>query len=83
MLWFYENDSFPSATFFSIYKNTADTFNKSKRYHMTSDGLSSVCAKLEPTSYKNIEILEINVLQKFTSHALSQKSLSEIVSSQA
>ena len=39
---------------------------------MTLEGLSSVCAKLEPASYKNNEILEINVdvLQKFTSHAL-------------
>ena len=33
-------------------------------------GLSSVCAKLEPTSSKINEILEINVQQKFTPHAL-------------
>ena len=31
----------------------------------------SVCAKLEPASFKNNEILQINVLRKFTSHALS------------
>ena len=30
------------------------------------------CAKLEPATSKNKEILEINVLQKFTSHALLQ-----------
>ena len=36
---------------------------------MTLEGLSSVCAKLELASSKNNEILEINVLQKFTSHA--------------
>ena len=41
---------------------------------MTSEGLSSVCAKLEPASSKNSEILEINVLQKFTSHALYKLS---------
>ena len=37
---------------------------------MTLEGLSSICAKLEPTSSKNNKILEINALQKFTSHAL-------------
>ena len=37
---------------------------------MALEGLSSVCAKLEPASSKNNEILEINVLQKFASHAL-------------
>ena len=36
---------------------------------MTLEGLSSVCAKLEPAGLKNNEILEINFLQKFTSHA--------------
>ena len=40
---------------------------------MTLEGLSSaLCAKLEPASSKNKEILEINVLQKFTSDALFQ-----------
>ena len=38
---------------------------------MILEGLSSVCAKLEPTSSQNNETLEINVLQKFTSHALN------------
>ena len=37
---------------------------------MTLEGLTSVCAKLEPASSKNNELLEINVLQKFTSHVL-------------
>ena len=37
---------------------------------MNLEGLSSACAKLEPASSKDNEILEINVLQKFTSHAL-------------
>ena len=36
---------------------------------MTLEGLSSVCAKLEPASSRNNEILEINVLQKFTPHS--------------
>ena len=31
---------------------------------MTLEGLSSVCAKSEPASSKNNEILQINVLQK-------------------
>ena len=47
---------------------------------MTLEGLSSVYAKLEPAISKNNEMLEINVLKKFTSHALfslkhCQKSL--------
>ena len=37
---------------------------------MTTEGLSSFFAKLESASSKNNEILEINVLQKLTSHAL-------------
>ena len=37
---------------------------------MTLEGSSSVCAKLEAASSNNKEILEINVLQKFTAHAL-------------
>ena len=57
----YENDSVLSTTFFGIY--TTDTFSKHKRCHMSLKGLSSGCAKLD-------EILEINVLQKFTPHAL-------------
>ena len=38
--------------------------------HTTLRGLGSVCAKLEPPSSKNKGILEINVLQNFTPHAL-------------
>ena len=55
---------------FSAFTKTTDRFNKNKRCHMTLKGLSSVCAKLEPASSKTSEILEKNVLQKFTSHAL-------------
>ena len=40
-------------------------------------GLSSVCAKLEPLRPKNNEILEINVLQKFTPHALCKFTYDE------
>ena len=43
---------------------------KYNQCHTTLGGLSSVCAKIDPASSKNNEILEINVLQKFTSHAL-------------
>ena len=43
---------------------------KYNQCHTFLGGLSSVCAKLEPASSKNEEILKINVLQKFTSHAL-------------
>ena len=35
--------------------------------------ITSVCAKLEPASFKNNEMLKINVLQKFTPDALCQK----------
>ena len=42
---------------------------------MTLEGLSGVCAKLDPASSKNNEILEINVLQKFTSHALFNEAV--------
>ena len=37
---------------------------------MTFEGLSSACAKLETPGSKINEILKINVLKKFTSHAL-------------
>ena len=43
---------------------------KYDQFHTTLGGLSSVCTKLEPTSSKNNEILEINVLQKVTPRAL-------------
>ena len=71
MFWFYENDSILNATF-SAFTKTTDTFNKNKQLHMTLEGLSNVCAKLEPASSKNNEIFEINVLPKFTLHALWQ-----------
>ena len=62
MLRFYENDSILNATI-SAFTKTADTFSKNKRCHMTSEGLSTVCAKLEPASSENNEILRINVLK--------------------
>ena len=43
---------------------------KYNQCHTTLGRLSGVCAKLEPANSKNNEMLEINVLQKFTSHAL-------------
>ena len=46
------------------------THHKNRQFHMTLEGLSSVCAKLEPASSKNNELLEINVLLKYTPHAL-------------
>ena len=56
---------------FSTFTKTTDTFKKNKRCHMALEGLNSVCAKLELASCKNNEMLRINVLKKFTSHALS------------
>ena len=41
---------------------------------MTLEKLSSVYAKLEPPNSKYNEILELNVLQKFTVHALFRQS---------
>ena len=60
------------ALHFSAFTKTTDTFNKHKRYHMTLEGLS---AKSEPASSKNNEIIEIIVLQKFTSYALCPQNL--------
>ena len=48
-----------NAIFFGIYKDT-DTFNKNKLCHMNLEGLSSVCAKLEPSSSKDNEILDMS-----------------------
>ena len=62
MLRFYENDSILNGTFVA-FTQTTNTFDKNKRCYMTLEGLSSVCVKLEPASYKNNEILEINVLK--------------------
>ena len=67
MLRFYENDSILNATF-SAFTKTTNTSNKNNRCPWW---LSSVCTKLKPATTKNNEILEINVLQKFTPHALS------------
>ena len=48
---------------------------KYDQFHTTLGGLNSVCAKLELTSSKNNDILEINVLQKFTPRALQAKQV--------
>ena len=50
----------------------ADIPYKNTQCHRTLGGLSSVCAESEPANSKSNEILEINVLQKFTPHALSE-----------
>ena len=72
----YENDSILNATF-SAFKKATDSFNKKKRCYMTLERLSSVCSNLEPDYFKNNEILEINVVQKFTSPALLFLGLEE------
>ena len=41
---------------------------------MTWGGFSSVSAQLEPACYKNNEIQNIHVQQKFTAHALYCKT---------
>ena len=46
--------------------------HKYNQCQRTMGGLSSVCARLEPASSRNNEILEINALQKFTPHVLYQ-----------
>ena len=51
---------------------------KHNQCHTTLGGLSSVCAKLEPSSSKTNEILEINVLQKLTPHTLFNIQSSKI-----
>ena len=43
---------------------------KYNKFHTALGRLSSACAKLESASFKNNKILQVNVLQKFTSHAL-------------
>ena len=43
---------------------------KYNQCHTTVGELISVSVKLEPASSKNNEILEINVLKKFTVHVL-------------
>ena len=52
---------------------------KYNQCHTILEGLSSVCAKLEPASLKNNEILEVSVMQKFTSHALYLSLSTEVL----
>ena len=67
MLWLHENDSILRAAIFLTLATIPYKYNQG---HTILGELSSVCAKLEPASSKNDEILEINVLQQFTSDAL-------------
>ena len=62
MLWLQGNDPTLRA---AIFCNCRHTY-KYTHCHTTLGGLSSVYAELEPASSKSNEILEINVLQKFT-----------------
>ena len=48
----------------------ADILHKNILCSRTSGGLSGVCTKLEPDTSESNEILEINVLQKSSPHAL-------------
>ena len=61
MLWLQGNDSIlRTATFWHLQAY----LYKYDQFHTILGGLSSVCAKFEPTTSKNNEMLEINVLQK-------------------
>ena len=66
MLWLHRNDSILRAAILALV-GIPYQYNQC---HTTLGGLSSVCAKLEPVSSENNKILEINVRQKFTPHAL-------------
>ena len=68
MLWLHGNNSILRAAILAL----AGIPYKYNQCRTTLGGLSSVCAKLEPLSSKNNEIhnRQINVLQKFTPHAL-------------
>ena len=67
MLWLEGNDStLRAATFWHLKADLTNITNAIQLW----EGLSSVCAKLEPAGSKNKERLAINVLQKFILHAL-------------
>ena len=68
-LWFYGNDS-DLKLHSSAFEKAPNTPIKYKQCHMNFRGLSSVWAKLELVRSENNDILEINVLEKFISHAL-------------
>ena len=59
---------------FSSFTTETHAFDKNKQCHMTLEGLSGVCPKLEPGNPKYNEILEVNVLQKFTTNATAHIS---------
>ena len=67
MQWLQGNDSIQRAAIILAFVGIPYKYN---HCHTALGGLGSVCANLEPASSKNNEILEINVLQKFTLHAL-------------
>ena len=64
MSWFHGNNPILKDAF-STFTKRADTFNKNNQCRMMLGSLSSACAKLEPVNYKNNEMQEINVWQKF------------------
>ena len=66
---FFENDSILNGTF-SVFTKIIDIFNKHIRRHMTLEGLSSVCAKLEPASFKNNENTRDKCPAKISPNAL-------------
>ena len=67
MLWLHGKDSIPKAAIFLVLSGIPYKYNKC---HTTLGGLSHVCVKLASASCKNNEILEVNILQKFTPYAL-------------
>ena len=67
MIWLHRNDSILRAATFLALAGIPEKYNQC---HTTLGGSNSVCAKLEPTSLKSNEMIEINALQKFTLHAL-------------
>ena len=66
MLWLHRNDPILRAAIFLALAGIPKKYNQC---HTTLGGSNSVCAKLEPTSLKSNEMIEINALQKFTLHA--------------
>ena len=67
LLWLRGNDSYSETCHVLALSGIPYKYNQC---HTTLEGLSSVCTKSESASSKNKDILEINVLQKFTLHAL-------------
>ena len=68
MLWLHGNDSVLRTSIFLALGGIPYKYNQC---HTTLGGLTSVC-EIRSGSSNNNEILDINVLQKFTLHVLSQ-----------